>query len=49
MGRLTTWADKLQDAVNIAIGYDKPQDSFSKVPSIQSLADSNTKINTASN
>ncbi len=46
---LSTWAGHLQDAVNAAIGYDKPQDAFSNVPSIRSLADSNTKVNTASN
>lgn len=47
--RLSAWAEKLQDAVNVAIGYDKPLDAFSKVPSIRSLADNTTRATVASN
>jgi hypothetical protein len=30
--KLSAWAQKLQTGVNLAIGYDKPQDAFAAVP-----------------
>lgn len=35
--RLRKWAEKMQDSVNTAIGYNKPKDAFSGVPPISSL------------
>jgi len=32
IAKLSTWAQKLQTGVNLAIGYDKPQDAFAAVP-----------------
>jgi hypothetical protein len=34
---LTAWAMQLQDSVNLAMGFDKPQDVFQKVPPVDSL------------
>lgn len=35
--QLTAWAMQLQDNVNLAIGFNKPQDAFQRVPPIDSL------------
>lgn len=37
MGRLTAWAEKLQDATYAAFDFNKPQDSFKDIPSWRSL------------
>lgn len=35
--KVSNWAKQLQDGVNTAIGYSKPQDAFASVPPISSL------------
>ena len=34
---IATWGEQLQDAVNLALAFSKPQDVFQKVPSIDTL------------
>lgn len=37
LAKLTAWAEKLQDATNVAFSYNKPQDAFKDVPSWREL------------
>lgn len=37
LDKLSAWGQQLQDGVNKAIGYDKPQDAFSAVPPLTDL------------
>lgn len=47
LGELAAWSEKLQDAVNLAIGFDKPQNAFDGVPAIGTLARRNAKTTVA--